>query len=270
MSAAWIRSVRALIRREARRLKLQKATLVARGAGLALLLASTHFVALTFSEHQPRSLQVFGSYFSFLIVGLVFADLAWICLTAPAERLRQGQLEGTLEFDLSGVLVGASFFLTLAAVPVAGSWLRALIILTAAGLFAGDALDLAATLRVGLALIAVTFALLPLGLIGAAITLVYRRTDPLGRLLHAATMLLSGIAYPVSVLPEALQVVSALLPTTTLLSCVRLAASPGAVPSGELSPLMALVFSLAMWPLAAWVCRWADARARRHGTLSHP
>jgi ABC-2 type transport system permease protein len=108
-----------------------------------------------------------------------------------------------------------------------------------------------------------------LGILSASFVMVVKRGDPVNFVLASLSSLLSGVYYPVAVLPGWLQAVSGLLPMTYSLRAMRMAllecASPAQV-AQELG-LLAL-FTLLVLPAALLAFRWALRRARVEGSLT--
>ncbi len=95
-----------------------------------------------------------------------------------------------------------------------------------------------------------------------------KRGDPIAWAVDALTFLVSGILYPVEVLPHSLHTVAALVPATHALAALRRALLQGASfreLAGELSWLTA--FAAVLLPLSALVLRWALRKAARDGSL---
>lgn len=259
-----IRLFQAILRRDLLEAATYKTYVLSRIFGLVGLLFSAFFVARTFAAHEPPSLSGQGGYFGFLVVGVMASDLAWALFAGPADRVRQAQLAGTLEAELASPVPTPLWLLAQSLFPVLGALLRASLgaslALAAVGVFPEPARWPGLLAAVALTLAA----LLPFGLVGGALTLVLKRSDPIGRGLHAASMLLSGVAYPVEVLPAPLQSLAEALPTTHALRALR-GALFGEVPTSALVILSGFAVAGALLALPA--IRALDRAARRRGTL---
>ena len=236
---------------------------VSRALSLVLAVGSTHLVARAVLG-APRTDALPGGYFAWLLTGLLFADVAHALVSGAAERLRALQLQGGLEVDLQGPVRGATYLLGLSLFPLAAALTRAAVVLGVAAGGLGLTLDVtwtgAAQLALGLA------ALWPLGIVAASVTLVVQRADPVGRLVAAAAMLGSGIAYPREVLPGWALAVADALPTTPALDALRAGLLGGVLSERALFALsMGVVVGA---PLSVWCAAHAEAWARRHGRLS--
>jgi len=259
-----LRLARATLRRDFLEAATYKTYAVSRLIGLAGLLFSAWFVARTFAGHEPPGLSASGGYFGFLIIGVSLSDMAWALFAGPADRVRQAQLTGTLEAELASPVPVLPWLLAQGLFPLIGAALRALLGATVALALADRLPDADRLPGLMLACALTLLALWPVGLLGGALTLLLKRADPIGRGLHAASMLLAGVAYPVDVLPARLQDLAVALPTTHALTALREALF--GVPAA--GPLLALAaFAAVGWMLTPFAVRALDRAARRRGAL---
>jgi ABC-2 type transport system permease protein len=108
------------------------------------------------------------------------------------------------------------------------------------------------------------------GILAASFTLVFKQSDPFTMALMLAAGLLSGVLYPVSVLPGWLQAVAQTLPQTHAIEGMRLAVLQG-YSMRELAPQLAAlaIYVSMLLPLSWWVFSYAIHRARADGSLAH-
>ncbi|TAM73601.1 ABC transporter permease [bacterium] len=229
------------------------------------------FIGKTFDQSVAPSLRGFhGHYFAYALVGLVFARFQTVALQSFATAIRADQTAGTLE----------AMLVTRASVPAvvfsASAWSFAyagvqvvLYLLLGALLFGVDLrhADVASAL---LSLVLAVAATSPIGILVAASVVAFRQGNSLLSVIAGATSLLSGVFYPVAVLPHALQVCAAFLPATHALGALRQAVLLGAgVP--EIWPHLSilLVFAAIGMPLALAVFALAVSHAKRVGSLSY-
>jgi len=108
-----------------------------------------------------------------------------------------------------------------------------------------------------------------LGLMSAGVIMISKQGDPIGFLWGVLSGLLSGVYYPITVLPDWLQVVSSALPTTYALRALREAFINGASLYDIRQELAILVaFTLVTVPLGLWAFQAGFNRARREGSLA--
>ena len=209
-----------------------------------------------------------GSYFGFAVVGVALSNLMALGLTGMSSRIREGQVMGTLELMLlspnrlwllfvsSSLWAHAQALVTVVLFVVAG---------VALGADFGDA-------NVGMTLLSLALAVLAFnafGLFSAAVVIVIKQGNPVALLMSAASVLLAGVFYPVSVLPDWLRIAGQLLPLTQALEVVRRAALGGEGIDTLWPRLLALVvLTSVLMPVGLWCSGKAVEIARTDGSLS--
>lgn len=204
------------------------------------------------------------SYFGYAMSGLAVAVLLFHVTRGHSQAIRQAGLSGTLEPLLMTPL--PPWQLALGCGLRSGLWalLRALVYL---GLSAAlGALPAAPPLIwVPPVLLLSYLSFLPFGLLAASVAVVFKRGDPVTHLTNAATLLLAGVYFPPSVLPEWLQPMSAAYPVSHAVAALRCVTLGTDLPHGSLVWLM--IFIVTALPASAWVFERSVARARETGTL---
>lgn len=244
-------------------------------AGLILRLASTvvtvgifFFLSRTFDLAAPGLTDVGGSYFTFVLVGIVAQEFLSQSVGTFGGGLRESQTTGTLEL----MLLGPSHLVTL--LLSSTLWLHAsaalggltyLVLGVALGVDLSRADLLAAV--IGLALMLVGFT--GMGLLAGATVLIVKRGNPLGWALRGASVVLGGTLYPVTVLPPALQAVGAVLPMTHALTVLRGALLEGRGVAELAGPMAALAVTSGAFLALGLVAFAASIRsARTDGSLA--
>ena len=210
-----------------------------------------------------------ADYFSFALLGLAIASCLRTLQATFAQRVREFQIDGSLEVLLAAPLSTFRIIGYLAIYPVLAA------ILKAVGLVVLGAMAFGAHLKINPLGFSATlvFALLPfaaLGLLSAAVVLIFKRSDPITYLLDTANYILCGVIYPVEVLPAPLQSLAKLLPATHALTALRAAGlSDAGIPS--LLPAWGILaaFAAFLWPTAAVALAAARRHLERTGTLPH-
>lgn len=238
-------------------------------AGGLVTLTTFYFLSRIVGEAPLLQGRYGADYFSFALIGVAVASSLRAVQTTFAQRLREAQLDGSLEVLLCAPLSTFRVIALLAAYPIAQALVRAVALVAVGAWLFGATLRL----QVGAFAVVLLLGLLAfgaLGLLSAAFVLTFKRGDPFSYLVDVATYLLSGVVYPVSVLPPALQVVSKFLPATWALEGLRATGLRGAG-LGEVQGVLwvLLAFSAVLWPLAALALGWARRHAERTGTLAH-
>ena len=109
-----------------------------------------------------------------------------------------------------------------------------------------------------------------LGLLAAGTTMLVRRLNPVAMIIGSLSFFVSGVLYPVSVLPGWLRAIGSLLPLTHALAVLRGALLVGAGPAALVDSFVALVIVAGVLaPVGMGVFAFALRRARIDGSLSH-
>lgn len=208
------------------------------------------------------------SYFSFVVIGLIFLNLATTAISSFSSNLRLEQSTGSLEAVLmtptpaSLLILGSSSFdfirSTTASIMLFG------ISIALFGLRPDPSpLSILAALG-GLIASIVVFA--ALGVAVAAFTVVFKRGSAALDLLTSALALLGGVFFPVELFPGPLRVLAEALPFTWGITLVRGALLEGTI---DLSRLLLLsVTALLALPASLKLLGVALQHARRSGSLA--
>ena len=183
-------------------------------------------------------------------------------------RVRELQLMGGLETLASAPVSPFGSVLLLALYPLATAVFQGGLMLALGVLLFGARFPLASAPGALAGLVLGMAAYLGLGILSASFVILLKRGDPLAWAVDALTFLVSGIFYPVEVLPSFLHPVAALVPGTHALRALRRSLLEGAGMAqlgGELAALAA--FAAVLLPLSAVVLRLALRRAARDGSL---
>jgi ABC-2 type transport system permease protein len=210
-----------------------------------------------------------GSYFAFLLIGGAFSRYLNLTMRAFAENLREEMLQGTLEPLLVTAtpsvlaLLGPSTWMLLEGTLVVFVQLF-LGVLFGANFAAANWLSVAAV-----ALLSLT-SLLSYGVLSAAFTLIFKRSDPLNWLIGATSYLFGGVYFPIATLPPVLQWISYLLPFTYAIDGLRGALLRGDnLPALRQNLLGLLAFTVVLLPLSLWALRAALRHLKRSGQLTY-
>ncbi|HLF26101.1 MAG TPA: ABC transporter permease [Anaerolineae bacterium] len=210
-----------------------------------------------------------GTYFAFLLIGGAFSKYLDVGMRAFAETLREEMLMGTLEPLLATAtpvrlaLLGPSAFML-----IEGT-LLVFVQLIIGGVFGAD-FSRANWLSAALVVLVSITSLLCWGILSAAFTVVFKRSDPINWLVGAIAYVFSGVFFPITILPPPLQVVSYLLPFTYALRGLRGALLNNATLADLAPDLLALLaFTVILLPLALWSMRAAIRYLKRTGELAH-
>jgi ABC-2 type transport system permease protein len=217
----------------------------------------------------PGLHQYGGAYPPFALIGIVFTTYTSIFFATVVSTIRRGQTMGTLELLLT----------TRTSLPtyLAGSAIHALLqgsivvfLFIGLGVLAFGVRFPDANVLAGMLVLALSmFTMIGLGIIAGSFVLIYKQGDPLSLLINSEAFLLSGVVYPVSVLPGWLQIGSGFLPHTYALEALRMALLQGA----SLAQVSAQIGALALFAVGALSASYlfftyAVRRVRVEGSLA--
>jgi ABC-2 type transport system permease protein len=229
-----------------------------------------YFISLLVGDSaEPYLSDYGGDYFSFVLIGIAFSGYFGVGLSSFSNRLRQAQTTGTLEAmlatpaRLSEIIISSSLW------EYIMTTLRVVVYLAVGVLLMNANLNgniFAAT--VILILTIITFS--SLGIISASFVMVLKRGDPVAWAFSAVSTLLGGVYYPITILPDWLQMLARLLPITYALEGMRLALLQDASVNEILPQIVALIiFSVILLPGSLFSFRYAVKRAKIEGSLTH-
>jgi ABC-2 type transport system permease protein len=261
----------AFIRREMAAVGGYRAAFFIRVLGVVVAVGSMVFLArFVGAAVNPHLAAYGGNYLGFMVLGLLAAEFQQVGVAGLASRIRTSQMMGTLEAEIA---TPAPPWMVLGAPPMyefGVAALRSAAYLVGAALVLGLDLGHANWLSVVLAVPLVIAAFSGLGLLAAGTTMLVRRLNPVAMVIGSLSFFLSGVLYPVSVLPGWLRAVGALLPLTHALAVLRGALLVGSGPVALADSFLALlVFAGVLAPVGFGVFAFALRRARIDGSLSH-
>ena len=261
----------AFARREARTVAGYRVAFMVRSLAFGFSILALAFMARLIGASSNAHLAPYGGdYLAFAVVGFVVMDFQQVGVSNLSMRIRNAQVLGVLEAEMATpappwiVLgVGPVYEFGLAVVRATFYFLLAIFVL-------GVGFPRANLTSVIVAAPLVMGTFVGLGLLSAATTMLVRRNNPVATLLASASLLLSGVAYPVSVLPGWLRTVGRMLPLTHALELVRGSLLRGARPADLWESLAALaLFAGVLVPAGVALFVFALRRARIDGSLGH-
>ncbi len=210
-----------------------------------------------------------GTYFTFLLIGGVFVRYLDAVMRAFSDSLREQVLVGATEpilatpNRLSLSLLGPSFW----------TLIEDTVLLLAQfliGSLVGADFSQANWLSVSMILLVSLLCVLSIGVLVAAFTVRFKRSDPLQWLSRTVTQVFSGVFFPVSVFPPALRVVSYVLPFTYAIQGLRKALMQGGSLAALAPELLVLAgFSVVLMPVSLWLLHASVRHVKRTGALLH-
>jgi ABC-2 type transport system permease protein len=231
-----------------------------------LNLAIYFFLSRTFDDVDPDVLNGAPDYFAFAAVGAILALVMDAATDGVAEKIRDGQVSGTLENLATQPVSSWQLCSGLTAFPFAFAMVRSVIYLGIAAIW--SSLDLGTTdwLGFGVILALTASTLAALGVIAGAAVLIFKRGQVVTGLAVFGMSLVSGAVFPASVLPDWLEIPGRIIPLRLTFDGARSALFLGEGWTDEAVGLLA--FSAIGLPLAVWVFTKALTHCRRAGSLA--
>ena len=204
-----------------------------------------------------------------LLVGAVVWAYLGVIFEILTETVAWERWEGTIEYTFMAPLSRPVHLIGMGLFAVAYGLVRASLVFGVVAAFFGlhmpDANFATALLVLGIA--SVSF--IGVGMMTAVLPLISpEKGTQLGFMAQGVMLVVSGVYYPVSVLPAWMQAISTISPATYALRGIRSAILEGATPAevwGDIWPLL-LIGTVAI-PLGLWVFRRGELYAKRHGKL---
>lgn len=208
-----------------------------------------------------------ASYLDYIIVGTMIWEFVFVAFWQVSYSLRREQWELTLE---GIILAPVSRVAHLVGNSLSGLFetsISALIIYGVAVTVFG--FSIRGDLLLILLLLALTvFSVLGLGILVSSFTFLWKQSFAIAEIAMGLLMFISGVYYPVEILPELLRPISVLSPITYSLQAIRDVALTGAG-FGQVSGsiLILLVFSIITPLLGLRVFMLIEEYVRRKGTI---
>jgi ABC-2 type transport system permease protein len=215
----------------------------------------------------PLLAQYGGNLLAYLIIGSAFTNFVVFSLNSFQKTIREEQLMGTLEYllmsdtPLGGILLYSALW----------NFLNTLLNTAGLFLFVTVLFNIPLSINLvaaGMILLSTILSLSGIGLMSAGVIMITKRGDPISWVFTTLTGLLSGVFFPLEVLPHYLQTVSSILPTTHALRALRLTLTRGASLAEIVPELTFLVITSCLTiPLGFLALHLGFDKARKRGSL---
>lgn len=211
-----------------------------------------------------------GDYFSYVVIGMALASYSSLSLFAFSQAVRRSQMNGTLEAMLATPTSLTTIVLSSSMYSFALGTIHVVLHLLAGVLIFGAKLESPNWGAAIVVLILTIVSLASIGIVAASFVLVFKQGDPVTTAISSASWLLSGVLYPVDVLPSVIQPISWVLPMTHALEGMRLALLGGAS-LGRLAPHVAalVLFAVLLVPSSLLAFRYGIHRVKLDGSPAH-
>ena len=239
--------------------------------GFIVPIAGLYFMSRVFNSVDIVAIERYGgNYLTFTMTGMLVLLYSGLALRSFTKSLGAAQANGSLEVLLLTRTNLPTIMLGWAAYP----FMRSTIMMVgylAIGLWViGFTFDTVNPISTFVVVLLMVIVMGSVGLLSAAFMLVFKQGNPLVGLFILTGTLLAGTVYPVSVLPQSLQLLGKFFPQVHALEAVRLAMLRN-YSVADLAPELGvlLIYSAVLIPLAIYVFRLALHRARVEGSLAH-
>jgi ABC-2 type transport system permease protein len=214
--------------------------------------------------------RVGGDYFTFVMIGIVGSRVLSAGVVGLGEPIDGAITEGRLEGILLQPVEWRLLPFALVQWPLAFRVTNVVLVVALALALGAHVVALGIPAAIGLCALGVV-ATLAIGTTAASIKVLAKRTDPVAAVYVLAVAVLSGVYYPLRVLPRALRPLSYVLPDTYVIAGVRhvLMRHGGSIggPTALQAALALFAFDLVALPLALWLFGRSLDYARTLGVL---
>ena len=237
--------------------------------GIFVSVTLFYFIAKIFNVAVVNYLTPYGNdYFAFVLIGIAFASYQGVGLTSFADSIRNAQVYGTLEALLVTPTSPHTIIIASSLWNFLFTSVRVLLYLVVGVTVFGLQLTHANYLAAFLILILTIVVFSALGILSASFIMVFKKGDPVAWLFGAASGLLGGVYFPITVLPPFLKKIALLLPITHSLEGMRQALLSGAGFGQLLTQIGILcLFAGILFPLSILMFAVAIKKAKFAGSL---
>ena len=205
----------------------------------------------------------------YLLIGALLWGYLSLVFMEAAYAISWERWEGTIEYTFMAPIRRITHLFGICLFAIGYGLARTFVVLlAAAAMFNLDFshADIPAALAV---LAASTVPLIGLAILTSVLSLLSpQKGEQMSVALQGFLLLVSGVYYPLSVLPIPMQIAGAASPLTYALQGIRSSLLDGAGVQAQLPTIGILLFMGAlMIPLSLWVFSWAEKRAKRLGLL---
>lgn len=261
----------AFIKRDFLISKSYKLMFILNWGGIVTTTLTFYFVSKLFGGFISPYIAEYGTeYFPFVIIGIAFSTYLFTALSSFSDNLRTEQMTGTLEMLLitptrvRELIIGMSLWdFVFASSRVLGYFLIGVFLL---GLDVNN-------INVPALLVALVFTVVSfgsLGIIAAAVIMLFKKGSPITWFVSAFSSLFGGTYFPIEVLPAPLRYVSYALPITYSLRSLRYCILRGYglwEIKGDL--LVLIMYALVLMPVSIFIFKLSLKRAKINGSLTH-
>lgn len=212
-----------------------------------------------------------GDYYTFVVIGFVVTEVLAGALGGFTQEMQSAVQQGRFEMLLTEPVRWHLLPFGLAAWPILSQTAYACIAAAFALLLGFRIQWTSLPAALGLLVLAIG-ACLSLGIISGGIGAISKRSDPVLTLYSLVAGILSGVAFPIELLPPGVRLLSWVVPHTYVITGIRKLLLPNGDsiqgPTVFQAVVALLAFNLVMYPVAMWGYGKLMEAGRRTGVLS--
>jgi ABC-2 type transport system permease protein len=228
-----------------------------------------YFLGLLVGD-SPELARYDAGYFEFALIGLLVMNFSVVSVMSFGRSIQAAQTTGTFEILLSTPTSLPTLMVGTLVVPMLFAVAEASVYLILGLLLVGFSAPLGSLLLAAILLLLTLGTFAAIGILSAAVIILTKRGDPFSGLVLQVSNLLAGAIFPVTLLPDALQVASRLVPAFYGLRGTREVLLAGGGPAEVAVDIGALVvFNAVLFPVALVALSRAIHLARITGTLGN-
>jgi len=241
-------------------------------SGIILSVATYYiFSLITTSQQVQEAGYVTGGYFTFALIGIAFQHYVFFAIQSIDQSIRDEQWNGTMETVLSSATDFKTFLLgeTCFSFIVSSAFLFISLLigfLLGASFFINPTSILSAIVLSTL----LVASHMTIGILSTGVIMKTKQGDPLTWAFSWMTQLVSGVFYPLKLLPWYLEWVGKIFPLTYSLDGIRLCLQAGkdlTSPAVLSDAISLIVFVILATPIALYFFKKGYDAARRDGSL---
>ncbi len=241
-------------------------------SGIILFVASYYiFSLITTSQQIQEAGYTTGGYFTFALIGIAFQQYVFFAVQSINESVREEQWNGTMETVLSSATDFKTFLIgEICFSFIVSSAFLVISLLLGFLLGASFCVSLASILSTILLSALLIASHMAIGVLSAGVIMKTKQGNPLTWAFSWMTQLVSGVFYPLKLLPWYLEWVGKIFPLTYSLDGIRLClqACQDLTSPAVLSNIISLiVFVILATPIALYVFKKGYDAARKDGSL---
>lgn len=230
---------------------------------------SYFFIDQLFGQKMVSHLEEFGvNYFSYVLLSMAFFSYVGLGLNSFSSQIQSEQTQGTLEAILLSPTKISTILFSLALWNLINATIE-LIIYIILGIYLFHIDFSRVHLLSALIVLFLTIASFSsLGILSASFLLAFKRGNPLDWIISNVEGLISGVYFPIGILPAGLQFIAKFFPITYAIRAIELAVYKNYSPLQLIPEIIFLLsFSLLLLPLSFSAFKYSIKKARQDGSL---